>query len=52
MTDWDTRQTLLLRAKNHDDESAWEEFVYYYRPYLYLIARRMNLNHHDAEEIS
>ena len=52
MTDWNTRQTLLLRAKNHEDESAWEEFVYYYRPYLYVIARRMNLNHHDAEEIS
>ena len=52
MTEWNTRHTLLLRAKDHEDESAWEEFVYYYRPYLYLVARRMNLSHHDAEEIS
>ncbi|NQZ57133.1 MAG: sigma-70 family RNA polymerase sigma factor [Lentisphaeraceae bacterium] len=52
MSDWNTRHTLLIRAKNNQDEIAWEEFVSYYRPYLYLVARRMNLNHHDSEEIA
>jgi len=52
MSEWNTRHTLLIRAKNNQDELAWEEFASYYRPYLYLVARRMNLNHHDSEEIA
>jgi len=31
--------------------SSWEDFVYYYRPFIYASIRRMNVTHHDAEEI-
>jgi RNA polymerase sigma factor (sigma-70 family) len=50
-TQWHTRVTLLQRVKDQHDAKAWEEFVFYYRRYVYNIARRMNLNHHDAEEV-
>lgn len=48
---WVTRETLIRRVRRQRDQKAWEEFVYYYRGYVYGIARRMGLNHHDAEEI-
>jgi RNA polymerase sigma factor (sigma-70 family) len=51
MNNWNTRQTLLERIRDKHDESSWEDFVYYYRQYIYVVIRSMNLNHHDAEEI-
>jgi len=48
---WVTRETLLQRVRRQHDQRAWEEFVYYYNGYVYNIASRMGLNHHDAEEV-
>ena len=46
-----TRETLIRRVRRQRDQKAWSEFVEYYQGYVYGIARRMGLNHHDAEEI-
>ena len=46
-----TRVTLLEKIKNKHDDESWEDFVFYYKNFLYIICRRMNLNHHDSEEI-
>lgn len=48
---WKTRESLLRRVKNQNDEKSWEDFVYYYRPFIYNVVRGMNIGHHDAEEI-
>src|ERR1700677_1431056 len=48
---WLTREALLQRVRRQHDQVAWEEFVYYYRGYVYNIACRMGLSHHDAEEV-
>jgi RNA polymerase sigma factor (sigma-70 family) len=48
---WNTRQTLLEKIRDQHDETSWEDFVYYYQQYIYVVIRGMNLNHHDAEEI-
>lgn len=50
-SDFLTRVTLLQRVRSQHDQQAWEEFVRYYRDYVHNIARRMGLNHHDAEEV-
>lgn len=47
----DTRETLLIRVKNQHDDKSWEDFVFYYKKFIYIICRRMGLNHHDAEEV-
>jgi RNA polymerase sigma factor (sigma-70 family) len=47
----DTRQTLLTRLRDQYDEQSWEDFVRFYRPFIYSIVRKMNLDHHDADEI-
>jgi len=46
-----TRQTLLRRVADRGDSRAWYEFVYHYRGYIYGVARRMGLTHHDAEDV-
>lgn len=46
-----TRLTLIERVKLKHDNKSWSEFVHYYQDYLYMICRRMSLNHHDSEEI-
>jgi len=48
---WDTRETLLKRAGNPNDEISWEEFVKFYENFIYQLIRKMNFNHHDAEEV-
>jgi len=40
---WDTKQTLLMRAKNQDDQLVWEEFVSYYREFIYMVLNQMSL---------
>jgi len=46
---WQTRQTLLQRAKNPDDHRAWEDFVGYYREFITIALFRMNVpeTYHD-----
>ena len=51
MADWNTRQTLLEKIRDKHDEDSWEDFVFYYRQYIYVVVRSMNMHHHDAEEI-
>ena len=46
-----TRATLLEKIRDKHDDEAWEEFVYYYEKFIYVICRSMNLNHHDTEEV-
>ena len=46
-----TRATLIERVRVQHDEKSWEDFVFYYRNFLYIICRRLNLAHHDAEEV-
>jgi RNA polymerase sigma factor (sigma-70 family) len=50
MSDWNTRQSLLLRLKDKHDDQSWEDFVKFYRPFIYMMVRKMNFDHHDAEE--
>lgn len=46
-----TRHTLLKRVQVNYDEQSWDEFVHYYYEFIYLICRRMDISHHDSDEI-
>lgn len=48
---WITRETLVRRVRDRRDEKSWAEFIQYYSGYIHNIARRMGLNHHDAQEV-
>ncbi len=46
-----TRVSLIGKAKDKSNESAWADFTAYYRKYIYNLIRRMGLSHHDADEV-
>lgn len=52
MSDWITNATLLQRVKNQYDDKSWDEFNDYYRPYIYMIVKGLNMRHHDALELT
>src|SRR6516164_2905818 len=46
-----TRQSLVLRLRNLDDQAAWSEFVGIYEPLVYQLARRKGLQDADARNL-
>ena len=46
-----TRQTLIRRVQDVQDEQAWEEFVQVYQRYIYAVIRGMNISEQDAEDL-
>jgi RNA polymerase sigma-70 factor, ECF subfamily len=48
----DTRDSLLLRAANHCDFAAWEQFAKLYRPVVYGVARKNGLQDADAQDVA
>ena len=46
-----TRLTLLTRAKDQKDDSAWVEFIDYYKKYIFAIIKSVNIGNSDAEDI-
>ncbi len=46
-----TRQTLLMRARNRDDQDAWGEFVVVYQRFIYHVLNRMNVSENDFDDI-
>ncbi|MCM8530537.1 MAG: sigma-70 family RNA polymerase sigma factor [Lentisphaeraceae bacterium] len=51
MATLNTRLTLIQKISQTQDENSWEEFVHYYKRYLYVVVRNMNISHHDTEEL-
>ena len=47
-----TRNSLLIRAKNPKDQQAWEEFVKYYKTFIFMLLRQMNISQHDCEDLT
>ena len=48
---WQTKNTLIQRARQQTDEKAWEEFVTYYRGYITMVVRKISPKHSDEEDI-
>ena len=46
-----TRQTLIARLRDQHDEESWETFTQIYQRYIYVVIRRMNLSHSEAEDL-
>ena len=46
----DTRQSLILRLRDHADSVAWKQFAELYEPVIYRVARRFGLQDADAVE--
>jgi RNA polymerase sigma-70 factor (ECF subfamily) len=47
-----TRQSLVLRLRNFDDEAAWREFVQLYEPLIFRMAVKKGLQEADARDLT
>ena len=48
----DTRDSLLLRVTDPQDQIAWEQFAGIYRPVVYNVARMRGLQDADAQDVA
>lgn len=51
MPELDTRQTLLMRLRDAEDQRAWEEFVELYAPVIYRFTLSRGLGKEDAGDV-
>lgn len=51
MAEWETRQTLLQRAKDPDDHTAWTQFADYYYSFIEMILNKMNFPAQEHEDL-
>ena len=51
MSEYTTRQTLLLRARNRHDKDAWGEFTEVYRPFIYYVLKCMEVHQNDIDDL-
>jgi RNA polymerase sigma-70 factor (ECF subfamily) len=49
---WNTRLTLIERAKDPENEQAWQEFESYYHSFIRMVLRKMQLPHNDQEDLA
>jgi RNA polymerase sigma factor (sigma-70 family) len=49
--EWNTRVSLLERAKVVDDEEAWQEFVSFYHDYIRVVLLKMRIRSIDLEDL-
>ncbi len=49
---WKTSKTLLGKIRDQQDSRSWEDFVFYYRKFIFNVVIKMNLSHHDADDIT
>jgi len=52
MTDqYNTRKTLLMRAKDPNDQLAWNEFVEYYAGFIQMLLHKMAIPHQIHDDL-
>ena len=47
-----TRKTLIERVKKLRDDNSWEDFVLYYKGYIFAVIQGMGMSNQDAEDLS
>ena len=52
MAKFETRESLILRLKNNQDDTSWEQFVVHYRPYICAVARNLGIAEDDIDDIA
>lgn len=50
--DWVTKQTLLVRIRNKDDQQAWNEFVICYESFILKILKFLKVDTNDEDDLT
>ncbi len=51
MDNWNTRESLLIRASDPDDHEAFEEFVYYYKNFISMVFAKMGVKESQIDDL-
>lgn len=49
---WETRQTLVVRARDPNDSQAWDEFTDYYVSFIRMVLLQLQAPQDDIEDLS
>ena len=49
---WNTRLTLLQRAKDPNDNQAWDEFAQYYFKFVKHVLSEMGVHANDKDDLT
>lgn len=49
---WETRQTLIGRARDPNDKQAWDEFTDYYSSFIRMVLMQLHAPPDDLEDLS
>ena len=49
---WSTRQTLIQRAKDPNDETAWQDFVEYYKDFIQMVIRQLGFKGSENDDLA
>ena len=49
---WNTRETLLLKMKNQHDDHSWEDFLFFYKNYIYAMIYKMGVSSSEADDLA
>ena len=49
---WQTRMTLIERARDPNDSQAWQEFVDYYREFIRMLLNKLGVDRDDVEDLT
>ena len=50
-SDYNTRHTLIAKIRNQHDDHSWEDFVYFYQRYIYVVIAKMGVNNQDVDDL-
>ncbi|MCM8535782.1 MAG: sigma-70 family RNA polymerase sigma factor [Lentisphaeraceae bacterium] len=48
---WNTQDSLILRAQNPYDEKAWDDFVGFYESFVKMVLRKVKIHCSDEEDL-
>ena len=48
---WVTRRSIIQRAKDPNDENAWNDFVQYYEGFIRLVLHKMSFYEKDIDDM-
>lgn len=48
---WITKQTLIQRVQNQDDESAWDDFVSYYQTFIEMVLNKSRISLNESDDL-
>ena len=51
MESFNTRQTLIAKIRNQHDDRSWEEFVYFYERYIFVVVNKMGVSYQECEDL-